>query len=67
MSLVHVVDDLESITAWVNVLIGLHTIAGHINISLDLRLLRIVVKPRHTTTMSNNSLTDLSLLFRTYK
>ena len=42
MRLVYVVDDLESITAWIDVLVCLYTVASDVDISLDLRLLQFI-------------------------
>ena len=39
MRLVYIVDDLESVTAWIDVLVCLYTVASDVDISLDLRLL----------------------------
>ena len=42
MRLVYVVDDLESVTAWIDVLVCLYTVASDVDISLDLRLLQFI-------------------------
>ena len=42
MRLVYIVDDLESVTAWIDVLVCLYTVASDVDISLDLRLLQFI-------------------------
>ena len=71
MRLVYVVDDLESITAWIDVLVCLYTVASDVDISLDLRLLQFICSKTLLNTPKQipkaKALTDLSLLLRTYK